>query len=110
MTDIPSPVSGVMKIRLRRIKAGSLFKLVFLASGTILIPMMVFFGILALFGANTVTVSQKPVTGFMGLLAALIMAPFFTLFFSAFVWIGAYAGIRILGYFKPLEIEYIPAE
>jgi len=99
-----------MKIQLRRIKAGSLFKLVFIACGTIFIPMFVFFGILALFGAQTVTVSNEPVTGIMGLLAALIMAPIFTLLFAAFSWVGAYLGIRMFGYFKPLEIEYVPSE
>jgi len=110
MTDTPSPVTGVMKIRLRRIKAGSLFKLVLLASGTIFIPMILFFGVLALFGANTVTLSGKPVTGIMGLVTAVIMAPFFTLFFAVFLWVGAYLGIRLWGFFKPLVIEYVPAE
>lgn len=99
-----------MKIRIRRIKAGSLFKLVFIASGTVLMPMFVIFGIMALFGAETVTISNEPVTGIMGLIAALIMAPIFTLIFTIFLWIGAYLGIRLFGYFKPLEIEYVPSE
>ena len=99
-----------MKIRFRRIKAGSLFKLVFIASGTVFIPMFIFFGILALFGAKTVTVANEPVTGIMGLLSALIMAPIFTLLFAVVAWIGAYIGIRIFGNFKPLEIEYVPSE
>lgn len=110
MTDIPSPVTGVMKIRLRRIKAGSLFKLVFLTSSAIFMPMIILFGVLALFGAKTVTFSGEPVTGIMGLVTSLIMAPFFTLLFAVFLWVGAYLGIRIFGYFKPLEVEYVPAE
>ena len=110
MTDIPPLVTDVRKIRLRRIKAGSLFKLVFLSSSAIFIPMIVFFGVLAFFGAKTVTFSGEQVTGVKGLVTALIMAPFFTLFFSLFAWIGAYIGIRIFARFWPLELEYVPAE
>ena len=110
MTDIPPLVTDVRKIRLRRIKAGSLFKLVLLSSSAIFIPMIIFFGVLAFFGAKTVTFSGEHVTGVKGLITALIMAPFFTLFFSLFAWIGAYIGIRVFGYFWPLELEYVPVE
>ncbi|WED65254.1 hypothetical protein PXH66_00100 [Synoicihabitans lomoniglobus] len=99
----------IARIRLRRIKAGSLFKLVFLATSAVFCPMFLFFGILALFGAKTVTVSGSPVTGIMGLVAALIMAPLFSVIFSLFGWIGSYIGIRIWGHFKPITLEYVPA-
>jgi hypothetical protein len=110
MLEIPPLVTGVRRIRLRRIKAGSLFKLVLLSSSAVFIPMIVFFGVLAFFGAKTVTFSGEHVTGMKGLVTALIMAPFFTPFFSLFAWIGAYVGIRVFGCFWPLEIEYVPAE
>lgn len=104
------PVTDIAKIRLRRIKAGSLFKLIFLATASVFVPMIVFFGILALFGAKTIMVSGEPVTGIKGLVSALIMAPIFSLLFSLFGWIGAYIGIRIWGYFKPITLEYVPAD
>ena len=107
---MPQPVTDVSKIRLRRIKAGSLFKLVLISSSTIFVPMILFFGILAYFGAKTVSLSGEYVTGVTGLITALIMAPFFTVLFSLFAWVGAYIGIRIFGYFRPLELEYVPAE
>ncbi|MBI2496601.1 MAG: hypothetical protein HYV75_01265 [Opitutae bacterium] len=110
MNDTPPLVTNVRKIRLRRIKAGSLFKLVLLSSSAIFIPMIVFFGVLAFFGAKTVSFSGEHVTGLKGLITALIMAPFFTIFFSLFAWVGAYIGIRVYGYFWPLELEYVPAE
>jgi hypothetical protein len=112
MSDTPPsiPIPDIARIRLRRIKAGSLFKLIFLGTASVFIPMFIFFGILALFGAKTVTVSGEHVTGIMGLIAALIMAPLFTLFFSLFGWIGSYIGIRVWGYFKPITLEYVPVE
>lgn len=110
MTDNSLLVDNVRKVRLRRVKAGSLFKLVLLANSSIFIPMIVFFGVLAFFGAQTVTLSGEHVTGVKGLMTALILAPFFTLFFSLFAWIGAYLGIRVFGYFRPFELEYVPAE
>ncbi len=71
--------------------------------------MFLFFGILALFGAETVTVSGSSVTGIPGLIAALIMAPLFSVIVSLFGWVGSYFGIRIWGHFKPITLEYAPA-
>ncbi|MBI3886289.1 MAG: hypothetical protein HY302_11250 [Opitutae bacterium] len=110
MNDTPPLVTNVRKIRLRRIKAGSLFMLVLLSSSAVFIPMIVFFGVLAFYGAKTVSISGEYVTGLKGLIAALIMAPLFTVLFSLFAWVGAYIGIRVYGYFWPLELEYVPAE
>ena len=109
MNDAPSLMTDVRKIRLRRIKAGSLFKLVLFSSSAIFVPMIVFFGVLAFFGAKTVSISGEHVTGVIGLIAALIMAPVFTVSFSLFAWVGVYIGIRLFGYFWPLEIDYVPA-
>ncbi|WP_146180223.1 hypothetical protein [Opitutus sp. ER46] len=87
-----------------------MLKLVLVGSATVICPMALFFGVLALFGANTVAVSGRPVTGIMGLLAAIIMAPIFVLFVSLFAWVGAYLGVRIWGHFRPLDLEYISAD
>jgi hypothetical protein len=110
MTDSQPPdVGDVRRITVKRFKAGSMFKLVFVATGAIFFPLIVFFGVLAFFGAKTVSVSGEHVTGFKGLVAALILAPIFTLIVSLFAWIGAYLGIRVLGYVKPIRLEYVSA-
>jgi len=103
-------MSAPQTITLRRIKAGSLFKLVFLATATVIVPLFLFFGLLALFGANTVSVAGEHVTGIKGLVSAVIMAPLFVIIFSLFAWFGAYVGIRCWGLFRPLSLEYVPAE
>lgn len=98
------------KIRVRRIRAGSLFQLVAAAIFSVFVPLFVFFGICALFGFRTVYVNHHQVYGIDGLVAALIMAPIFSLILSAFAWVTLYVGIFIWGYFKPITISYVSAD
>ena len=112
MTDPRTEMSipGVAPIRLRRIKAGSLFKLIFLATAAVFVPLMTFFGILAFLGMEVVMVSGEHVTGVMGLVWALLIAPVFSLLFSVFAWVWAYIGLRIWGHFRPITLAYVPAD
>ena len=110
MTDPQFSIAGdVRRIVVRRFKAGSMLKLVFAMNAVVFIPLFVFFGVLAFFGAKTVTLSGEHVTGVKGLITALIFAPIFTGIISLFAWVGAYFAIRVLGHFKPLTLEYVPA-
>jgi len=95
------------KISIRRIKAGSLFKLVAAGVFSFVGPMFIFFGILALFGFNTVYVNHRQVYGFEGLFAAIVMAPIFSLVLSILGWIALYIGIFIFGHFTPITIYYV---
>jgi hypothetical protein len=101
-------IDDAQQICIKRIKAGSLFKLVASATFSFFVPLIVFFGILALFGFPTIRVNFRPVVGIQGLLTALIMAPFFSLILSVIVWVAMYFGIRIWGCFAPLTISYVP--
>jgi len=103
-------VDDSSKIRIRRIKAGSLFRLVAAAAFSVFIPLIVFFGILAFFGFDTIFVNHRQVYGVEGLIAALIMAPIFSLFISVVGWIALYVGIFIWGHFKPITISYVSAD
>jgi len=100
--------NSIQIIRIKRIKAGSLFKFILIPSAAFMIP-FVLCGVAALFGAQTITVNKQYVTGVWGLIAALIMAPLFALIFLGFTWFFAYLGIRIIGRFKPLKLSYISA-
>lgn len=104
--DVPAPS---ISIRIRRLRSGAVFQLVFLGTAMFFVPMIALFGLLALFGAHTVNVGNKPVTGLAGLLVALVLAPICTLLFSAFGWVAAYLGIRLFGAFRPITLEYVPA-
>ena len=71
---LENTIDDAQKIRIRRIKAGSLFRLVATGVFTVIVPLCVFFGILALFGFDTVHVNRRQVHGVEGLIDALIMA------------------------------------
>jgi hypothetical protein len=96
-------------IHVQRIKAGSLAALVFSGTAMMMIPMCVFFGVLAFFGAKTVHVNGTYVTGIGGLLLALVYGPLFTGIFGVLAWPAAYLGVRLIGRYKAFRIEYVPA-
>lgn len=96
--------------KIRRIKAGSLFKLIFVVSLSVFVPFFLLCGIAALFGAKTVSVGESHVTGVMGLVSAIIMMPIFAACFGGFAWCFAYLAIRVIGKFSPLTLEYVSVE
>lgn len=104
------PDNPTRTIQFKRIKAGSLFKLILIIIGSLIIPFSILCGVAAFFGAHTVTINQEYATGLSGLIAALIMAPLVSVIFAAIISCFAYAAIRIIGRFKPLSISYVPTE
>ena len=98
-----------MKIRGKKLKKKSLFKLIFVS---MLIPMGLFCllcGTAAAFGASTVTLNGQYQTGWQGLLAALVMFPFFVLIFSGFTWMFAALGLWMYSWIKEIEVEVVDA-
>ncbi len=98
-----------MKIRGKKLKKKSLFKLIFVS---MLIPMglfCLFCGIAAVFGASTVTLNGEYQTGWQGLIAALVMFPFFVVIATCFTWLGAALGLWMYSWFKEIEIEVVDA-
>ena len=96
-------------VHVKRIKVGSVAPMVFSGVAMMMIPMCVFFGILALFGAKTVHLNGEYIVGIWGLLLSLAYGPLFTGIFGLLAWPAAYLGIRIVGNYHPLTIEYIAA-
>ncbi len=60
-------------VRIRRLSAGSIFKLIAIGLGCSLIPLSFFFGLLAAFGAQTVTWNGQQMTGIAGLAASPVI-------------------------------------
>lgn len=100
----------VRHAKIRRIKAGSLFKLIFVISLSVFVPFFLLCGIAALFGAKTVSVGESHVTGVMGLVSAIIMMPIFAACFGGCAWFFSYLAIRLVGKFSPLGLDYVSAE
>lgn len=99
-----------MKIRGKKLKKKSLFKLIFVST---LMPMglfCLFCGIASAFGAATVTFNGEYQTGWQGLIAALIMFPFFVVIFTCCMWVGAALGLWMFSWFREIEIELVDAK
>ena len=98
------------KIVVRRLRGGTLFKLIFIGSLTFFLPFFLLMGVLALFGAPTITWNEQPLTGLPGLISSPFMGLLTALLFSAFGWVTIFIGLWIYSRFKHIELEYIPMD
>jgi hypothetical protein len=89
---------------------GSLLKLLFIGFCTTILPFILLCGIASAFGAHTVFVNRKPVTGTEGLIVSLVLGPLACTLFTAFAWVGFAIGLWIYSKFSPIELEFVDAE
>lgn len=99
-----------MRIRARKLTKGSLLKIIFIVNCIILLPFTLLCGIASIFGAHTVTVNDRPVTGTTGFVASLVLGPFFCIFFSAILWVISAIGLWIYSLLSPIELEFVDAK
>lgn len=96
------------QIKTKGIGLGTLFKILFIGLALSLGPLIIIFGIFALFGYGTITVNNEIVTGGKGLLASIIMAPIFSIVFAGIGWVFIAFGLWLFTRFKALTIRYKP--
>jgi hypothetical protein len=99
-----------MRIKSRGMTKGSLFKFLWISNLTGSFFLFVIFGVASLFGADTVRVNNQPVTGPMGLVAAMVMWPIFSAIVSCLGWVFVALGFWVYSRFTMLELEFIDAE
>lgn len=91
-------------IRIQRLSAGTIFKLAAIGLGCSFIPLSVFFGVLAAFGAQTVTWNGQHLTGLSG----LAMSPVIGLMVSGIgtVLLGSACafGLWLYSFVRPMSI------
>ena len=75
------------EIETRGLTAGSLFRIVLVGWAFSLGPLLIFSGILSLFGFETFYTDGQPLTGFKGFLLSLILAPILVIFFTLGTWV-----------------------
>ena len=97
------------KIRIQRLRGGTLLKLLLIGNLLFFVPLLTIIGILGVFGLAPVTLNDKPVTGPMALIAALIGGGWLALFFSIIPWGTAFLGLWLYSRFKSIELRYVPA-
>jgi hypothetical protein len=69
-----------------------------------MIPLGVLFGVLALFGFNTVSWNGQPLHGFGGLIGGPLMGAFMALSFTAILGSAAALGLWLYSRFRPISL------
>jgi hypothetical protein len=72
-------------LHIRRLRTGSVFRLVAAGSFFSLVPLAIMMGVFALFGFKTVTWNKEPLMGLTGLLASPLIGVFIAAFLTAFL-------------------------
>jgi hypothetical protein len=92
-------------ILVRRISTGSVFRIVAAGSFLSLVPLTVFFGILSIFGLDTIKWNNHPVHGIAGLLVSPFLGMMMAAFFTAFGGISLTAGLWLYSKFRTLKLR-----
>lgn len=92
------------EITVKRIAAGTLFKLAGLGLALSLVPFSLLMGVLAMFGASTVHWNQQPLTGFSGLLASPFIGLFLAGFLTMVLGTSMALGLWLYSQFRPLTL------
>jgi hypothetical protein len=95
-------------VRITRLTIGTLFKLVALGTLIPIVTFVIFCGLLALGGMETIHVNGSAVTGVGGLVAAAILAPVFWLGITVFCWLPMFVGLWLFSLIRPIEISFVP--
>ncbi len=98
-------------LRVKKISAGTVYKMVAIGLGTLFVVFGVISGIMGVMGVDTgLTFNNQPVTG----IKAIVIAPLFSLI-GALIMTAIFGSMVVLGlwiysFFKPLKIEYEDAK
>lgn len=92
-------------ISTQRLSFGSVYKLWLIGLTTFMIPLGVLFGVLALFGFNTVTWNKQSLHGIAGLIGGPLIGIFIALLFTALLGSAAALGLWVYSIFRPITLR-----
>jgi hypothetical protein len=92
-------------ITTKKLSTGSTFKLIAIGTLCSIIPISIFMGVFALFGANSVSWNDKPITGLAGLAASPFIGLFISLVFTGVLGTLVAFGLWIFSKFRTIQIE-----
>jgi hypothetical protein len=92
---------------IRRLSTGSVFRVVAAGAFFSLIPLALFFGVLALFGLNTVKWNNQPIYGISGLLVSPLIGAMLAAFLTAFGGLALAFGLWLYSKVRPLRLRFI---
>jgi hypothetical protein len=95
------------EMTIRRLRTGSVFRIV--AAGTFfsLVPLCVLMGVLSLFGMSTVQWNNQPVVGVKGLLLSPLIGLIMAATFTAIGGAGLSLGLWLYSKVKPFRIQML---
>lgn len=92
------------EIRIQRLGAGSVFKLAAVGLACSLLPLSVFFGVLAAFGAQTITWNGQHLTGLSGLAMSPVVGLMLTGIGTLFLGSACAFGLWLYSLVRPMTI------
>ena len=96
------------KIKVKRLRGGTLLRLLLIGNFIFFIPLSIIIGILGFFGLVSVNIDDKPVTGLTGIISSLFAGLWTALFLSIFIWGTSFLGLWFYSKFRSIELGYIP--
>lgn len=89
-----------------RVSVGSVYKIVTVGMVCGMVPVGLLFGILAFFGAKTVTWNGHHLTGIAGLVGGPLVGAFVAVPFAALVGTVCALGLWLYSLLRPLQLSY----
>jgi len=97
-------------VNIKKISAGTFYKLIAIGLTIGLLPAFTFFGLLASTGMNVLTWNAEPVTGLKALYIGPLMGVFMALIFTVIFGSITVFGLWIFSFFRTIKIEYTLAD
>ena len=92
------------EIKIQRLSAGTVYKLAAVGLACSLIPLCIFFGVLAAFGAQTITWNGQHLTGLSGLAMSPVVGLMITGIGTLFLGSACAIGLWLYSFVRPMSI------
>ena len=97
------------EINVRRLSAGSIYKIVWFGTVFSFVPFGFVMGVCALFGANTVHWNKAPITGAMGLLLGPFLGLFIAVVFTVIFGTVCALGMWVFSMKYSFKLRFVPS-
>lgn len=94
----------ITEMTIQRLSAGTVFKLTAIGLACSLLPLCIFFGVLAAFGAPTITWNGQHLTGVSGLAMSPVVGLMMTCFGTLFLGSACSFGLWVYSLVRPMSI------
>lgn len=95
-------------MRVLRLTAGTIYKILFVGLVFSMLPLSVLFGIMAFFGANTITWNGQNIYGFWGLISGIAVGAFLSMAFAVILGSCCFVGLWLYSRFESIGVAFIP--